>query len=408
MKFYQSRNFCKILPLLVVSIATLWLGRMTLAQDTPTPNRAAMVVAEPKVAEAEELLSDAAAEELVRQLSAPTFAEREKATGEILRQGMSMVPHLRRAVEAGGDAELMLRASTTLGQLTSGNFESRVAAFLSGRDVGQTFDGWLTVSAILGDTPPIRQLFIEIVRAHPDVVSSLDRTTRDRTVAVDLAAQTIQTNMFERHIFPTIADGVAILLPLVDPAVTISGGYEATLVSVMQKHAAALRQDSLLWPKVSALLNEWVLRSRIENRTDVLWYSMQWDLSAGGQLGVRTLTQTNEIESLQTAMQAIARFGVKDDAKLLVKFISDPRPAVCRMPVMVNDETLEVMLGDVAMATIALLYKVPLSELGMTQGEQHPGVGFLVDSAGYPPRNRDARAAAIKMIQAIIDGTTAS
>ncbi len=348
--------------------------------------------------------ADAAAVELVSQLGAATFAQREKATGEILRIGMPMVPYLRAAMEQGGDAELMLRASTTLARLTSGNFEARVTAFLAGKDFGGDFEGWLTVQATLGDSPAIRELFVQILRIHPELVASLDGSTRDRNVALDQAATKIQTNMFQRHQFPTLADGVALLLPLVDPGVAISGGYEATLVSVMQKHMETIRRDALLRIPVSGLMNQWVKRSRIENRSDVLYYSMQWDLDAASTLGVRTLGETSDVETLQTAMQAISRFGTKADAESLAKFIEDKRPANTRAPITVDGEPLDVTLGDVALASIAVIYHVPLQEIGMTQGELHPKVGFIIDNAGFVADATEARAKSIAQVRKWLSG----
>jgi hypothetical protein len=60
-----------------------------------------------------------------------------------------MVPLLRKAIDESKDAEQLLRAQSTLAQLTTGNFEATVAKFLSGKDDGSSFDGWLTVEATL-------------------------------------------------------------------------------------------------------------------------------------------------------------------------------------------------------------------------------------------------------------------
>lgn len=412
LKMVQSIRLIRRIPglrfIVVLSEAILVCGSfssLAWAQPIPAnPSPAAdALVTEPS---AEEKIDPAHAENLILQLGASTFAEREKAGGEILRIGMPMVPFLREAVKTQGDRETVLRARSALSQLTSGNFEARVAEFLTGRDVGASFDGWQTIEATLGDTPAIREIFIEILRVHPNLIASLDGTTRERTVAIDQTAQLIQVNMFQHHQFPTLADCVALLLPLVDPGVTVSGGYESTLVSVLQKQMSALRRDASLWGPISRLIDQWVSRSRIENRNDVLWYAMQWDLSAGAALGIRTLSETTDIETLQTAMQAIARFGVVEDAKLLAKFVDDDRPAATRMPVIIGDDSLRVTVGDAALAAIAVLYKVPLQELGMKHGELHGKVAFLVDNAGYLPDQAADRAAAQKTVRGWLNGVS--
>ncbi len=335
------------------------------------------------------------AQRVIAQLASPTFAERERATEEILRIGMPIIPLLREAAESRDDAELAARAQVALLKMTTGDFEARIADFLAGKDVGGYFRGWPMVSATLGDSPETRDLFAQLMRAHPDLIESLDGTTRERIVSVEQTSQKVQQAMREALVFPTTVDAIALLLPLADPAVALSLGYEGALISVLTKQMAALQRDTRLWPKVGVLVGEWVARSRLENRSDVLWYSMQWDIDAGGTLAVRTLGETTDIETLQMAMQAISRFGTVADAQALGPFLDDSRSAVTRMPVMVGDETLRVSVADAALAAIAILYQVPHTELGMEHVELHIKVGYLTDTAGYPASKVERRAAAI-------------
>ncbi len=201
-------------------------------------------------------VSDLEAARLIAQLASPKFAERENAVVEIVEIGMPMVPHLRRAIAKADDPELKQRATTALVHLTSGHFEAKVADFLRFKNDGSSFEGWLTTSAVLGDTGAVREMFIQILRSHPQVVAALDGTTRDRNLALEQASQTIQINMFQHHIFPSLSDGVALLLPLCDPDVVFSVGYESTLISVLQKHIAQLRQDAgLNGPSPSCWMN---------------------------------------------------------------------------------------------------------------------------------------------------------
>ena len=57
-------------------------------------------------------------------------------------------------------------------------------------------------------------------------------------------------------------------------------------------------------------------------------------------------------------------------------------------------------LGDLAMATIAVLYDVPLTELGFADATVDPKRGFLLNEIGYPVDDESARNAA----RAKIDG----
>lgn len=363
--------------------------------------RGAMVVADEQVEQIRKEVTPDQASELLVSLAAPTFAQRERAMGEILRIGAAMAPYLKEAIESTDDPELTLRAKKTLSQMTLDDFESRVQIFLSGsadssEKARQWFEGWTEFEAAIGDSNAIRELFVDVMKAHPNSPKSLTTNTADRMTVAERVASSVQLGMLERRQLPTLADGVAILLPLIDPDVRLGGANEMTLLSIFNRQFGQLQRDPQLWQPVSRLLEMWILRSRIENRIDVLLYSMQWDLPASGQLGMQTLEETTDVETLQTAFQSISRFRGREDSPKLVRWLSDERPAMTRMPVVLDQKQVKVKVADTALATIAILYRVPLKDLGMQAGELHPKVGFLVDNAGYTDDQADARAEAIQ------------
>lgn len=368
-----------------------------------SPNRAPSSAAQESTVTAEQ------ATQLISSLGAETFAERERAMVEIMRIGSPLVPYLREAIQTQQDPELILRARKTLHYMTEDYLEAQIETFLSSApDAVQRgrewFEGWAFVEEMLGDSVAVRELFIEVMRSHPDVTASLNGTTAQRTAAAERAVTLVQTGLMERRQLPTLADGIAMLLPLTDPAVQVGAGYEATLMSVFNRQFATVRRDAQLWPPVSKLLQKWLLRSRIENRADVLWYGMQWDLPASKDLGLQTIQQTRDVEMLQTALQAISRFGTIEDVPKLAPLLEDERPAVTRMPVMVGNQPLKVTLADVAMATIAKLHHVPLKEIHMQAGEIHPKVGIIVEHAGYTAAQAEQRTAALEQVRRWCNG----
>jgi len=133
---------------------------------------------------------------------------------------------------------------------------------------------------------------------------------------------------------------------------------------------------------------------------------MQWDLSGARELGLTTLGESSDVGTLQNAMQAIARFGTVEDAKAIAVFLDDKRVPESPDDIPAADGSLQVTLGNTAIAAIAVLYKVPLKDLGMDQAELHPKLGFLLQNAGFVPSKPEDRTRAVQMVRGWISGET--
>lgn len=375
------------LTLVLATVA--WVGAVAQAGDG--------VAVEPMAAVTQEQAHD-----WVVGLGAPTFAERERAMGEILRAGTPMVPHLRQAIREFRDPELVQRAEFALSKLTVDDLESRVATFLDGTaesgDLARLwFPGWEQFGAMLGDSIPLRELFVKVMKSHPRITQSLAEGTVERSVAAQEVVVTIETAIRQKNLPPTVADGVALLLPLTDPAVVAGVRYEEVILGVFNRLYGSVSRDSQLWGPVSRLLEQWMRRSRPENRAAVLWSAMQWSLPGGAKLGLQTLDEMTDVETVQTALQAIARFGRAEDAARLAPLLQDNRPAATSIPLEVQERRLRVTIADVALATVAILHGVAPKDLGMQAAELHPLVGFSIDHVGFTADQQAERAEAIRL-----------
>lgn len=374
---------CRCLPILAMAV---WAGSVK--------------AVEPTVA-----VTQDQAHQWVVALGAPTFAERERAMGEILRAGTPMVPHLRQAVREFRDPELVQRAEFALSKLTVDDLESRIATFLdgtaeSGLLARQWFSGWEQFALMVGDSIPLRELFVKVMKSHPRITQSLAEGTVERSLAAQEAVVTIETAIRKKNLPPTVADGVALLLPLTDQAVTAGVRYEEIILGVFNRLYGTVSRDSQLWGPVSRLLEQWMQRSRPENRAAALWSTMQWSLPGGAKLGLQTLEEMKDVETVQTALQSIARFGVPRDAAKLAPLLQDNRPAATSIPTDVQDRRLRVTIADVALATIAILHGVSPKDLGMQAAELHPLVGFSVDHVGFTADQQAERAEAMRLATA--------
>jgi hypothetical protein len=341
----------------------------------------------------------------VESLGSKEFAARERAATHLMELGAAILPELRRLSKNSDDPEVRLRAQQIVLQMTNGDMQARMDDFLAGEDVD--FEGWRLAQAVLGDSAGVRELFVEIMKMHPNVTASLEGTTRDRVMAMDGAVTQIQNAMLNERKFPTIADAFALLLPSsVDPNVPINAAFESLLLSVLQKDpVSTIGRDAQLAGPFKSLLGRWIARSTLASRDDVLWLGMSWDLKATLPLAIQTLGEANQTETLAFALQAIARFGNRDHAAFVRPLLDDTRPSSERG--FARGEMARTQLGDVAMATIAVLYEMPLSEAGFGTIETHPTYGFILQEIGFPFENESKRTATRAKIDKLLEDTPA-
>lgn len=334
----------------------------------------------------------------IEMLGSSEFSARERAAEELMTLGIKAVPALRE-LASHHDPEVRLRAADLVQQLTDGDFQIRVEAFLSGQDVH--FDGWEYTQARLGMSPAIRELFVEMTKRYPVLVESLEATSRERAIALEEVVQKSQTASFIERRTPDPVDVIAMLLAGSDQGVPVTSSFERMVIIFLRQEAGTkIRRDQQLAAPVTALIGDWVERSTAKNRGEVIWLTMDWSIPEGRELSLRTLKESNEPQLLTLSMQAISHFGSVEDVKSVAKFLDDLRP-VDENEFAIGDQP-QALLSDVAMAAIAILHKLPLGELGWEGVEPHPVFSFSQREIGFPPSQPELRAKAREKINALL------
>ncbi|WP_146402904.1 hypothetical protein [Planctomycetes bacterium CA13] len=337
----------------------------------------------------------------VKQLGANKFAERESAAAHLADLGLDAIPVLQEASEQTADAEVRLRAGKLIRQLTEGDMRAHIEAFLAGKDV--SFDGWNRVAMLMGDSIGVRELFVEIMLAHPEVTKSLAGASRDRYVAMEVAVGRVSSRMYEQFQPATRADIVALLLPAIDAAVPVSESNESLLLSILrQSEGSRLHRDMQLSGPIDELVGIWVNRSSLANREEMIFFAMNWQLPSVLPIAEKTLVESTAANTIATALQAISQYGDRDDTELVAHFLDDTR-LIASQSIVAGDIS-ETMIGDAAMITIArLLYNGPITEMGFPSDEKHPLQGFILEEIGYSKANPDDRKAIRKRIDELVD-----
>jgi hypothetical protein len=363
------------------------------ANDPPAESAEAT---EPAESSTEQLSPEQAAQiaTWIEELGSREFATRERAASRLMEFGKGALPDLRRAIAESADAETRLRAGQIILQMSEGDLQARVEAFLSGKDVN--FAGWNSAQFHLGDSVAIRELFVEILLAHPDCLEALDGTTRDRALALEKLMVRVGDRLRTVGQDPGRADFFAMLLIGSDPALELGALYEGLLLNLSRRQVATtIRRDAQLSGPFEAMLNKWLLRTSLSSREDMLVLGMAWDLPATLPLALQTLDEATQTETIATSLQAISKFGDKSQTEILKRFLQDARQVTDRG---FGDDPAQSQIRDWAMLTLAMIHQIPFEEIGMSHVHTHPASGFLPSDIAYKSDPEPARERALKRI----------
>ncbi|MEM1225781.1 MAG: hypothetical protein AAGJ40_08780 [Planctomycetota bacterium] len=339
-------------------------------------------------------------EELIEQLGDETFAARERAAAALHALGDDAVASLRVVAEdSSRDPEVRIRAADVIQGVVGGQQAGRLDEFLRGGETN--FEGWPIVREILGDNLRIRELFVELLMRHGDMLASLGGTSADRRQAWTNVSVRIQRGAFIERRPPTQTDAVALLLLANDPGVTLSASDEELLLSVLRKEAASiLRRDPQLSGPFTALVGGWLLRSGEASREEIFWFALSWDRPEALALAKQSLRPGESTDVITLAIQTITRFGDASCIEPLKPFLNDAR--VVSDQQWVEGQIVQTQVNDVTAAAIILLSGKSLSDYGMNDNSLHPQLGFIASDVGLPTEDPAIRRDVLRSIEPLL------
>ena len=326
-------------------------------------------------------LSDAEKKQVdlwIEDLASREFAVRERAGESLLNIGNRVVPHLREQLAATDDPEVILRARKLISHMNDGDLESKLTAFLDGEQV--ELEGWLPFRSWFGDSYESRKTFVKILRGFPQTVQSLGGTPRAQTLAMNLVYDQLYAGGRQLRM-PTVPDAIALLLPAADRRVPIKPEVESQLLFMLRMHPVnRVPRDPVLGPAFRGLVDAWIRRSTMTNRERVFDYCLQNQLESAYSLAMETLDNSDDPHILALSLQVIAKFGSVKDTLRISEFVSDTRKLAL---VLRGGRQMRTELGDAAIAAIARLHKVPLTELGFPENAESEAYGFIYEELSY-------------------------
>ena len=239
--------------------------------ERQTPNPASSQAA-PKVMENEDQLL-----EWLSALGANKFSVRERAAGHLNRLGPTLVPRLMKISQESPDPEVRVRAEQLAARMIALDEEKKLSAFVSREN--DALPGWSTARKVLGDSPESRELYVELMKAHPTISRSLEGSPQERMEAMDGVVHDIQRGFLIRLISPTRADLMALILPANDRRVNVSRAVEMTIIQMLRNRGA---REILVDPKLgdiaSTLLVGCFDKMSFFTRSEVLWIALDIEL----------------------------------------------------------------------------------------------------------------------------------
>lgn len=334
---------------------------------------------------------------LVRQLGSPSFPVREQAARELAALGRAARP----ALEAGsrdGDAEIRYRCSLLLPAAFDHDVKARLQAFLIDSDLDRDhgLPGWARFRDAVGNTPPNRQLYADLVRADARLLADVDRNPEAAGTALAAAAlqarqnttRGVELNEILLLVFAAQADKVKLPPPAVQTV------YQLLHQPAFRDGLAADRTG----PTVRKLLMGWVEHTRDESVAVMQWQSL------ANAYGLKELAGP----AVRVALDRQALPTMRAQALAVLGQVGDSTHAAAIAPVLGDEARVGggrfgnvTQVRDVALAITIHLHSQNPADFGFEGLRFNPGGPFSYRSMGF--RDDEARADARRRWQDWLD-----
>jgi hypothetical protein len=330
--------------------------------------------------------------QLVRQLGSPKFAERERASRELVTLGIAAKDALTAAANDPDDAELRARARGLLAIVRESDFRNRLEAFSADFDGRrkQSLPGWQRFAALLGDSHQARRLFVEMARAEPDLLEAYAEGGKATDKVLDERCRELVEE------FSQVSSREA-LFPLGTLASLLLIG-SAEEVTVDEQLAAQLYTSMIYQPTFSKnarggpwsamlkkLLGLWIVKDSNPGATmHNLVFAASYDLKAEGLTvaGKILASETPTPQHRQFALLAIGRLGGKEHIETVEKFLSDETNCGA-IQLTSPPRQIDVQVRDTALAVLIRLTDQRARDYGSVSAQSSPQSLFQVPALGF-------------------------
>jgi hypothetical protein len=299
---------------------------------------------------------------LVKQLGSEDFTEREAASDELTRVGLPAFAALEAAV-LHPDREVRYRSVRILGQIRELDLQRRLEAFLSGKEDASDYPlpAWSRFKKTYGDDSTSRQLFVDLTRADPEVMRSLDSSPKaagdqlaERAFQYQQAmqlGQQQQMSLAQIGVMLFVAAEEDVALPPQTMSMIYNSCYQSTL------------RDAITNSSKNGIPRK-MIGSIIRRSDDMAAYqgmliALNLGLDDGMVPALKILKgQGNRQPHMsQYALMTVAKLGNQSHLPLVERLLDD-KSVVTRMQE--NNVVYDVQVRDAALATAVILTRQQL------------------------------------------------
>ena len=366
---------------------------------------------------------------VVRELGSADFATRESAAVRLHSLGFDATVAIAAELDRTGDPEIAMRLRTVLGRLIQDNNDLRTRLFLRGHDVH--LEGWSYFSRWMNDSPPSRDLFVEMSQANPVVTAALDggnvqRAMLQRRLITERAAV-----MTPGGSIPGLDQLVLWLLLAADPNIRVSVEVDQAIVRLLQIHSGDPRlKDPRLMDPIRGLFSKWLYRCQPETREAALMMGLALEVpevrslareilqrevaaiqkdapeQAGKDAGdtlppqsplQQQMAERASISRTASALYAMAKYGGPAEVPLVMPLIDDPRSVSGGLRT--RQLRRSATVGDFATAALTLMTGHTLADAGFSPEASDPVYGFRMIEIGFSDDEQDRREAIRKVVR---------
>lgn len=313
------------------------------------------------------------AAELVGQLGASSFDQRQAAESELLVLGHAAKTALLDGLKSS-DLHVRRTCRRLLDEILDADLRRRLDALLADLDgTGQhDLPGWKRFQETVGADAEARKLYVEMLKTEGGLLESFAAGGDAASLALQLRVRQIRSQVYARTVqqrrLPDISTLAAITFVASDPAVRApAASLLSNIIGLYQRKEFA---DKLKQSKpndaVRRVLGQFILSA---SDTHLSRQALQLAVTVkikepGLRLALRLLKDAPQQQqsTIAGAISVVGLLGGKDYAAAIVPLLDDERQCGIRM---VNNKRLATLVRDVAAAWLVKLTDQNLNDYGL-------------------------------------------